>query len=169
MDRQVDTVWENLDYISDPLKWAAALTVGLWTAVPELTQLLVTLMVIDIVLGLMVARKLRNLSAKAAWDGAQKKVTALILVAVAALLSPRIQPIIEINLVQAASAFYIVPELLSITRNAAILDVPVFNQMTVVLRYFQAVSETEKREDKPLPQDADRTVGGRGGETNRFQ
>lgn len=41
---------------------------------------------------------------------------------------------------QATSAFYIVPELTSIVRNAAALDVPVFVQMQGVPRYFQAVA-----------------------------
>lgn len=126
-----------------------ALIMGLWAALPELTQLLVWLMVADTVLGLMVAVRKRDLSAQVAWTGATKKIGSLILIGVAGLVNPHVQGIIEINLVQAASAFYIVPELTSIARNAAILNVPVFVQMSSILRYFQATSgETPDKPNK---------------------
>lgn len=118
-----------------------AALLGLWQALPELTHLLIWLMVADTLLGLAVAVKQKNLSATTAWNGATKKLGSLLMVGVAALLNPHIQNFIEINLVQAASAFYIVPELTSITRNAAILDIPVFTQFKDILRYFEAASQ----------------------------
>lgn len=131
------TVFERLQA---GVRVTAAAVMGLWAALPELTQLLVWLMVADTVLGLMVAVKRRNLSAKLAWNGATKKIGSLLLIGIAGLLNPHVQSFIEINLVQAASAFYIVPELTSIARNAAILDIPVFVQFRTILGYFQAVA-----------------------------
>lgn len=117
-----------------------AATVALWAQIPELTQLLVLLMAVDVVLGVIKAIHERDLSAAQAWSGVTKKVVVLLLVGVAGLLNPYIQEFVQINLVQAASAFYIVPELASITRNAAALNVPMFVQMAGVMRYFQAAS-----------------------------
>ena len=117
-----------------------AMVMGFWAMLPALTQLLVWLMVADTALGLMIAIRKRDLSAQVAWTGATKKIGSLILIGVAGLVNPHVQGIIEVNLVQAASAFYIVPELTSISRNAAILHVPVFVQMSGLLRYFQAAS-----------------------------
>ena len=137
-ERSVNRLMDNALTIA---RWATTIVVAIWGNVPQLTQLLVMLMVIDIALGVCVAWKQRDLSAKAAWEGMTKKIASLLMIAVAGLLNPFVNGLVEVNLVQAASAFYIVPELLSITRNAAILDVPVFTQFTVVLRYFQAVSQ----------------------------
>ena len=133
----------------------AAMIMGFWAMLPELTQLLVWLMVADTALSLMIAIRKRDLSAKVAWAGATKKVGSLILIGVAGLLNPHVQGFVEVNLVQAASAFYIVPELASISRNAAILHVPVFVQMSSILRYFQAASgatsvKTDRNETPPV-------------------
>lgn len=139
----------NVDGISQfhqYIKGLVVLVAAFWYSIPELTQLLVMLMVVDAIFGVWVAWKQRNLSATRAWEGMTKKIGSLLLVGVAALLNPHIQDIIEINLVQAASAFYIVPELLSIMRNAAILDIPVFSQFTTVLRYFQSASEVKDKD-----------------------
>jgi toxin secretion/phage lysis holin len=129
-----------MENLQNWLRSLMAILLGLWAALPELTHLLVFLMVADTILGLTIAVKQHNLSASSAWDGATKKLGSLLMVGVAALLNPHIQDFIEINLIQVASAFYIVPELTSIIRNAAILDIPVFVQMQPILRYFQAAS-----------------------------
>ena len=142
-----EAVLNNLDTVYQYAKWLLAALAAWWSSVPELTQLLVMLMAIDTLFGLWVAIKQRNLSATRAWDGVTKKVGTLGMVVVAAILNPHIQNIIEVNLVQAASAFYIVPELLSITRNAAVLEIPIFSQLTPVLRYFQSASGQEDKKD----------------------
>lgn len=129
-----------MEHIEKAAQWGVAAGVAFWAALPQLTQLLLLLMVIDTVLGLTRAVRQHDLSAQAAWTGATKKLGTLLLVAVAAVLNPYVRNFLEINLVQAASAFYIIPELTSITRNAAALDVPVFVQMQGVMRYFQAAS-----------------------------
>lgn len=126
--------------VIEGIRWVTTGIVALWGQMPQLTQLLVALMIVDITLGLAVAIKRRDVSSKAAWNGMTKKIGSLLLVAVAALLNPFANNIMEINLVQAASAFYVVPELLSISRNAGILGVPVFTQFSLLMRYFQTVS-----------------------------
>lgn len=132
------------------IRGVAAVLLGLWNAMPELTHLLIFLMLADTALGVAVAVKQRNISSTAAWSGATKKLGSLLMVGVAALLNPYIQDVVQVNLVQAASVFYIVPELTSIARNAAILEVPVFSQLTPILRYFQAASGSDtKTEGKP--------------------
>ena len=78
---------------------------GFWAAMPQLTQLLLLLMVLDTALGVTRAIRAHDLSAHAAWEGATKKLGTLLLVAVAAVLNPYVQNFLEINLVQAASAF----------------------------------------------------------------
>lgn len=134
-----------MEHIQGWVRTMFALLLGLWAILPELTHLLVWLMVADTCLGLAIAVKQHNLSASSAWDGATKKLGALLMVGVAALLNPYIQNFMEINLVQAASAFYIVPELTSIMRNAAILEIPVFTQFQPILRYFQAAGGDKKQ------------------------
>lgn len=129
-----------MEHVERMLQWAVAVAVAFWAALPQLTQLLLLLMVLDTALGIIRAVKQRDLSVKAAQDGATKKVGTLLLVAGAAVLNPFVNSFLEINLVQAASAFYIIPELTSITRHAAALDVPVFVQMRGVMRYFQALA-----------------------------
>lgn len=131
------------------VRGVTAVLMGAWAALPELTHLLIFLMLADTALGLAVAIKQRQLSSSAAWTGATKKLGSLLMVGVAALLNPYIQDIVQINLVQAASVFYIVPELTSIARNAALLDVPVFTQLQPILQYFKAASgETTKPSDE---------------------
>lgn len=146
-------IFGNVEPFMHYIKWVAALVSALWGGVPDLTRLLFVLMVIDTLFGLTVAIKERSLSSSMAWSGVTKKLGTLGMVVVAALLGPY-NPIPEISLVQAASAFYTVPELLSIARNAAILHIPVFSQFSGVLRYFQGISghrEEDKDEVRKLP------------------
>lgn len=144
---------DRLEQISTCSKWIVATVLGIWSALPQLTQLLVWLMVIDIALGLAVGWKNKNLSTDKAVAGTTKKIARLLLVAVCALLNPIVNSVIEVNLVQASSAFYIVPELLSIVRNAALLNVQAPGQLDLVLKYFQAVGgrKDDNNANKPLP------------------
>lgn len=130
----------SMERIKVGIQWVTTAAAALWTALPELTQLLILLMAADIVLGIILAIKERDLSPSRAWSGITKKIVSLLLVGVAGLVNPHVHDFIEINLVQAASAFYIVPELASIMRNAAAMDVPVFVQLKDIMSYFQAAS-----------------------------
>lgn len=141
----------EIDNLIQGCRWILAGCALIWFRIPELTQLLLILMIIDIVFGLIVAIKERDLSTHAALWGVTKKFSVLILIAVAAIFNHYVQPIIEINLTQAASVFYIVPEMLSISRNAARIGIPVFSEFERVLGYFRNYSalDVEKgKEDK---------------------
>lgn len=137
----------NIDRVLDWLRVAAAAVAALWCAIPSLTQLLILLMGVDILLGLILAIRHRDLSVQTAMDGMTRKIVSLILVGVAALLTPYVSGLVEINLAQAASAFYIVPEMLSISRNAARLGVPVFSEFERVLEYFRSYSTKPTQAD----------------------
>ena len=135
------------------IQWLAAAVAGLWFALPELTQLLIALMAIDVILGFVKAWKDRDVSAQKAFSGVTKKMVTLLMIGVFALIDHYADDVLQLNLMQAGSAFYLIPELTSIMRNAAALDVPVFNQLQGVLRYFQTASgekvEEGEGEDKP--------------------
>jgi len=143
-----DREWHvDIDRVLDWLRVAAAAVAALWCAIPSLTQLLILLMGVDILLGLILAIRRRDLSVTTAVDGMTRKVVSLILVGVAAMLTPYVGGLVEINLAQAASAFYIVPEMLSISRNAARLGVPVFSEFERVLEYFRSYSTKPTQAD----------------------
>lgn len=120
------------------VQWIVAGIVAFWHGLPSLTQLLLALMMVDIVFGLIIAVRNHDLSVGTAFAGVTKKVGVLLMVGVAALLNPHVQGLMEINLVQAVSIFYSVPELTSIFRNAASLDIPVATEFKTILRYFQS-------------------------------
>ena len=134
-------------------QWLAAAVAGLWFALPELTHLLIALMATDVILGFVKAWKDRDVSAAKAFSGVTKKMVTLLMIGVFALIDHYADDVFHLNLVQAGSAFYLIPELTSIMHHAAELDVPVFNQLQGVLRYFQTASgekvEEGEGEDKP--------------------
>lgn len=139
----------------------AALLFGYWQMIPPLTQALLWVMAFDLILGVAVGIKTRNWSRKIMFDGVTKKVTVLVLMGVAAVLNPHVQGLIGIDLVRAASFFYLAYEVTSVVRNAAILEVPVFNQLQDVMRYFHVASGDRKN----LPPDP--TVAPNVGNPNR--
>lgn len=128
-------------------KWGAGIAAAFWDGLPQLTQVLMILMGIDVLFGLLAAVKEHRLSVKIAYDGITKKAVTLGLIYVAAVLSPYATALVGVNLVQAVSAFYCIPELTSITRNAALLGAEVFPQFDAILKYFEAASGN--RGDKP--------------------
>lgn len=130
----------DIDNVTDGLRWFAATVAAFWLQIPSLTQLLIILMGVDILLGVILAIRNRDISVGTAMDGVTRKLVSLILVGVAALLTPYVSGLVEINLAQAASAFYIVPEMLSISRNSARLGVPVFSEFERILDYFRSYS-----------------------------
>lgn len=142
MGRRMEWAWKAVQAIT-------TVVAGFWCALPGFTQLLVLLMIVDVVLGTMLAFRNRDYSVKAAREGANRKVGALLLVLVAGLLNHYIPLPFEVDLVQAASAFYVVAEMGSISRNAAALDIPVFVQFKQVMRYFQAQSGEDSNEETP--------------------
>lgn len=68
------------------------------------------------------------------------------LVLVAALINYYVPLPFEADLVQAASAFYIVAEMGSINKNAEALGDPVFSQFKQIMRYFQSAANNDDAE-----------------------
>lgn len=140
-----------IDSIESWVRVVIAALLAVWGVFPAVTQLLVLLMVVDVVLGTWLAISNHGYSVDFARRGAGKKIATLAMVGVAAVMTPYVQSFAGINLVQAASAFYLVPELGSVTKNAALLGAPTFPQMTLVLDYFDTFSKgrpTDKTTDK---------------------
>jgi toxin secretion/phage lysis holin len=98
--------------------------------------------------GTAAAVKSKKLSSQSAWMAATRKLGSLGIIVLAAVIDSYVD-LLGIDLVQVTTVFYIGPELVSILRNAAILEVPVPPQFTSVLRYFQD-KEKDKDADKPL-------------------
>lgn len=66
----------NIDRVLDWLRVAAAAVAALWCAIPSLTQLLILLMGVDILLGLILAIRRRDLSVTTAVDGMTQQTVA---------------------------------------------------------------------------------------------
>ena len=144
-----------LAVMEEQMNWirvAMAAVVGFVRNIPELTWFLLLLMGLDTIFGIAAAWKQRKLSPDAARRGATKKVGSLGIIVLAALVDQYID-LLGIDLVQVTTVFYIGPELLSILRNAAILEVPVPPQFAQVLAYFQK-DEKNGDADKPVPKNA---------------
>lgn len=129
-------------------RWVIAAVAAFLSGIPELVGLLVLLMIIDTLFGFEVARKNKSLSVQVAIEGASGKVYRLGAVAVFAIFQAYVQ-IPGIDLVLAATVFYIAPEILSIIKNLAILGVPVPPQIDRVLEYF--ADKGRSNENKRLP------------------
>lgn len=147
-----------LERITLLVKLTAGAIAGLWANIPELTQFLVIMMAVDIFFGLALAIRDRKLCPGAAWDGITKKVGALVLIGVMGFFHRYVQFDV-INLTQAASAFYLVVEGMSIIRNATDLGVLVPPQMKQVIEYFEGYERNSIENTRP--KDPSRGVGGR--------
>ncbi len=135
----------TIEHVQVWIRVVIGAVIGLWHVVPAVTQLLVLLMAADVVLGVTVAIRDHAFNVDYARRGAGKKLATLVMVGVAAVLTPYVQDFVGINLVQAASAFYLVPELGSVTKNAALLGAPTFPAMTMVLDYFDTFSKASSK------------------------
>lgn len=141
----------DTDKIKAGVQWVGALVVGLWDAVPALTQLLLILMLVDLILRILINWRIQDqLSYRDSWDIVTKKIVTIGFVSLGALLQPYVGDAMGINLAQAASVFYIVPELLSIVKGAGILQVPVPHEIVKVISYFDAFNSKADppKEDK---------------------
>lgn len=136
----------DLNRLKAFMQGMTAFVAAWWAQVPELTQVLVYMMAIDLLLGIVCALNDRSLSPSVAWHGVTKKLASLLIVGVTAILNPYIPRVagLEVNLHQAATAFYLVPEILSIARNAANLGAPMFPQLEQIASYFQGMSAKKR-------------------------
>lgn len=136
-----------MDRIKAGVQWVAAFIMGIWDGIPALTQLLLILMAVDLAVRVLIGIKDRSLGYKVVWDVVTKKAMTIGMVVVGALLQPYVGEAMSVNLVQAASVFYIVPELVSIVKGAGTLQVPVPNEIAKVIAYFDAFSNGKKSEE----------------------
>lgn len=112
---------------------AIAAVLGLWQGLPQVTQVLVWLMVLDVALGVAVSIRDNTYTMEATRRGAFRKVGYLAQLVIAGLFNQAFGDTLGIDLVQAASIFYIWPELASVTRHTAELGAPTFPQLQMVL------------------------------------
>lgn len=91
------------------------------TAAPALYVLMAS-MVLDTVMGLLIAFATKSMSSSASWKGVTKKMGVLLIVAFASVVDPFI-PTVPLALF--VCFFYIVPEGLSIFENADKLGIPI--------------------------------------------
>jgi toxin secretion/phage lysis holin len=82
---------------------------------------LITLMMIDVVMGLVCAFGAKQISSSASWRGMSKKAGTLLVVAVSVALDPYVA---DVALAKVVSLFYCVTEALSVLENAGRLGVP---------------------------------------------
>jgi toxin secretion/phage lysis holin len=122
--------------VLEHIKWISVGVAAFLHSIPELTYFLLILMALDTLFGLGAAIKERRLSSTSMWMAATRKLGSLGIVVLAAVVDQYIN-LLGIDLVQVATVFYIGPELVSILKNAAILEVPIPPQFVGVLRYFQ--------------------------------
>lgn len=136
---------EFFERVKLPVQLGAATVLGLWSQIPSLTQFLVVMMAVDIIFGMAVAIKQKSISpSKLAW-GVTKKAVSLMLVALGWVFHFYVNADLGFNLGQAASAFYLAAEFLSISRNALLLDVMVPPQFQTMISYFEGFSKPEKK------------------------
>lgn len=134
------------------LQTMAAAIAGLWGGIPALAQLLVILMIFDILFGLSDAiYNKTGLSADKAWRGATKKVGALLLVGMASIIQQYVHLDLGVDLVQTVSAFYLVGEIVSITKHAVQIDVLVPPQFSTIANYFEGVGGNKKEGENETP------------------
>ena len=141
MDRKFEVDAEG---VVSYAKWIAATLVAFLDGIPELTWFLIMLMVLDLIFGIGVSFKLGRPSIRLAWEASTRKIYSLGIIVLAALVDQYVD-LLGIDLVQVATVFYIGPEILSILRSAAILEVPVPPQFAQVLKAFQQPEQETKK------------------------
>lgn len=138
---------EVLERIKLPVQLGAFTVIGLWTQIPTLTQFLIVMMAVDIIFGVAVAIKQKNISpSRLAW-GVTKKAVSLMLVSLGWVFHFYVNADFGFNMGQAASAFYLAAEFLSISRNAILLDVMVPPQFQTMIAYFEGFSKPKEKEE----------------------
>jgi toxin secretion/phage lysis holin len=90
-----------------------------WIAALPYFIILLVSMVLDVVMGLLIAFSSKQLSSSASWRGITRKIGVLILIAFASALDP----LVPIPLTMFAAIGYIIPEGLSLMENGAKLGI----------------------------------------------
>lgn len=136
-----------VEYTYEYGKWGLAGIAAFLNSIPQLTWFLLWLMVLDLVVFTPWVMALeKDLSVRRWLQEVNGKLKRLAIIVLAGLLNYYIN-IAGIDFVQVVTVFYIGPEILGILKDAAILGIPVPDQLTGVMRYFQEKDD----ENKPLP------------------
>lgn len=114
-----------MDKVLKYLAYVAALAAGLWYSVPEVIKWLMLLMLLDTLIGTILAAKSGQLSSSKAWSGGTKKVGTLIVIGLVMILENGLNFFPGVPIMSAVTGYYIWTEALSIITNAAALGVPI--------------------------------------------
>lgn len=134
----------------DRLVAASVATIGtlathLWGGADEILILLSTLMSLDYVLGIMCAFRMQKLSSVVGFRGIMKKVTVLIVVAVAVSVDKAVGATGAIRAM--VILFYVGMEGISILENAVIMGVPVPEKLEESLIQLQDGNRKSENND----------------------
>jgi toxin secretion/phage lysis holin len=120
---------------------AIAVFGALVARIPHPVQILLVLMVLDIVLGGIVAILRRDVSSHEFWKGIAKKMGTLVLLAALGAS----EPVLQFDAMDYAAVFFVVYELISITENATRLGVPVPDRVARVLATLRGKHDEQDR------------------------
>lgn len=121
MEGALSTLAKVLRFLGIAVAFVGAVFVNL----PEIYQVLLVFMAVDMVSGIIRAAQQKELTSAIAWNGVMKKTGEGLLVATAAYLQQVVAPIGAVPLPEALSLFYIYTEGLSILENFAAVGVPI--------------------------------------------
>ena len=127
--------------LGDWLKAGTAAAAALWCSTPPLLQLLLTLMVIDMLTGILAAIYNRELDSSISFRGVCKKAIALLVVAAGAALEPNV----GLPVADTIAGFYCAGELISVIENAARAGLPVPDIVRDVLLKLNPKADVEPR------------------------
>ena len=120
---------------------ATALFGALLVRFPYPVQILLVLMVLDIVLGGIVALLQRNVSSHEFWKELAKKAGTLVLLAALGAS----EPVLQFDAMDYAAVFFVVYELVCITEKAARLGVPIPDRVARVLATLRGERDEQNR------------------------
>ena len=120
---------------------ATALFGALLVRFPHPVQILLVLMVLDIVLGGIVALLQRNVSSHEFWKELAKKAGTLVLLAALGAS----EPVLQFDAIDYAAVFFVVYELVCITEKAARLGVPIPDRVARVLATLRGERDEQNR------------------------
>ena len=120
---------------------AIALFGALLVRFPHPVQILLVLMVLDIVLGGIVALSRRNVSSHEFWKELAKKAGTLVLLAALGAS----EPVLQFDAMDYAAVFFVVYELLTITENTARLGVPIPERVAHMLATLRGERDEQNR------------------------
>jgi len=120
---------------------ATALVGALLVRFPHPVQILLVLMVLDIVLGGIVALLQRNVSSHEFWKELAKKAGTLVLLAALGAS----EPVLQFDAMDYAAVFFVVYELVCITEKAARLGVPIPDRVARVLATLRGERDEQNR------------------------